>query len=546
MLGLRPIIVLLTILFLALLGVGIVRYWLKSRDVAETIKDRISTWVKEETSGQYKLSIGDLHIDPEKQSILVSEIVFHPADNIKSAGTLYKFRLENLLINQVTLSSLLESSLLDLSNITIAGGEFEIIRHADKNDDSTTGKPKKKFSKNGLQGIKIDSIQLSQLDLVYQASNKAITKLESVHLDLYGFHTDSLNTTTTNSLPVASFRLAIENFRTELSDKEYELKAEKFIRNGAQHFQAIIKKIELIPTAGSSLEAIAAQTPVQMDVYQLSIPEVVIDSLDYRGFLEDSIIRTPMILLNEPSLLIFNDRSRPPSTQSKIGKNPHQLIQQLIFGLEVPVLQVNNGSITYYEKNKEGTDVGKLRFGSISGNAGPILKGVETKGSLQLDLEAKLMDQVPMKAQFYFPPGPNGQFTVHASIQSFQLAALNPVIQPLARVAIRSGKSNLLNFTIQGSDQGANGKIRFSYEDLKIDLLKEKETGTTSKRPLLSLLANQLLIRTNNRLEDRKAHEFLVREDRDPTKSFFNLIWKTLFEGLKSSAGIRSKDTKPA
>lgn len=523
-----------------------VRYWIKSRDVAETIKNRISTWVQEETGGQYKLNIGDLHIDPEKQSILVSEILFQPAGKIKAAGTSYKFRLENLLINQVTLSSLLESSLLELSNITIAGGEIEIIRHADKYDNPTGSRSKKQLYKKGLKGIKIDSIQLSQLDLIYQANNKAITRLESVHLDLYGFHTDSLKTTTSNPLPVASFRLAIENLRTELSEQEYELKAEKFILNGAQHFQAIIKNIELIPTAGGSLETIAAQTPVQMDVYRLSIPEVVIDSLDYRSFLEDSMIRTPMILLNEPSLIIFNDRSSPPSTQSKIGKNPHQLIQQLGFGLEVPVLQVNNGSISYYEKNKESTDVGKLRFGSISGNAGPILKGVESKGSLQLDLEAKLMDQVPMKAQFYFPPGANGQFTVHASVQPFQLAALNPVIQPLARVAIRSGKSSLLNFTIQGSDQGANGKIRFSYQDLKIDLLKEKESGNTTKRPLLSLLANQLLIRTHNRLDDRKAHEFLVREDRDPTKSFFNLIWKTLFEGLKSSAGIRSKDTKPA
>jgi len=546
MLGLRPIIALLIILFLVLLGIGIVRYWIKSKDVAETIKDRISTWVQEETGGQYSIRIGDIHIDPEKQSIQVSEIVFQPADKIKGAGTVYKFKLQNLLINQVTLSSLLESSLLELSNITIAGGEFEIIRFAKKKDDSIINKSKTKFSPKGLKGIKIDSIQLSQLDLKYQASNKAITKLESVHLDLYGFHTDSLNTSSSNPLPVAGFRLAIENLRTELSDKEYELKAEQFILNGAQHFQAIIKKIELIPTAGSSLEAIAAQKPVQMDIYQLSIPEVVIDSLDYRSFLEDSMIRTPMILLNEPSLTIFNDRSRPPSTQSKIGKNPHQLIQQLIFGLEVPVLQVNNGSITYLEKNKEGTDVGKLRFGSISGNAGPILKGVETKGSLQLDLQAKMMDQVPLNAQFYFPPGATGQFTVHASIQSFQLTTLNPVIQPLARVAIRSGKSNQLNFTIQGSDQGANGKIQFSYEDLKIDLLKEKETGTTSKRPLLSLLANQLLLRTHNRVDDRKAHEFRVREDRDPTKSFFNLIWKTLFEGLKSSAGIRSKDSKPA
>lgn len=548
MLSLRPIIILFVTIFLVLLGIGGFRYWVKSKDVTETVKDRVITWVKEATGGTYILSIGDLHIDPDKQSLLVSELIFEPAAKKSGASTTFKFRLENLLINNVSISSFLESSLLELSNVTIAGGEFEIIQGSVKPETilAPTLQPEKQFSKKGLRGVKIDSIQLSQLDLTYTANKKGSTKLESVHLDLYDFHTDSFLSSSFTPLPVRRFRLAIQNLKTELADKDYELKAEQCIINGTQHIQAIIKDIELNPTSGNSLESIAAKTPVQMDVYQLRIPEVVIDSLDYRAFLEDSIIRTPMIVLNKPSLIIFNDRSRPLSTRSKIGRNPHQLIQQLTYGLDVPLLQIKNGSVTYNEKNKEGTAVGKLHFGTITGNAGPIQKGVETKGSLELDLEARLMDQVPMKASFYFPPGGNGQFSVKATIQPFHLATLNPVIQPLARVKIRSGKSHQLNFTINGNDLGAEGRVRFTYDNLKLDILKEKESGTTTKRPLVSLLANQLLLRTNNRADDRKDHEFLVREERDPAKSFFNLIWKTLFEGIKSSAGIRPKDAKPA
>jgi hypothetical protein len=547
MLGKRPISLLLLAVALILLGAGIVRYWLKSKDVSESIKDRVITWVDVETRGAYKLSIGDIQIDPEKQSLLVSDILFQPTGKLSAIETVYQFRFENILIKNVDLSSFLESSLLDLSNVTIAGGEFEIIQGTRKPDSLTmnTTLPKKKFSKKGLRGVKIDSIQLSQLDLVYRAGKKGLTKLESVHLDLYNFHTDSLNNSTSSPLPVKRFRLSIDQLNTALSNNKYELKAASLLVNGGSHIQAVIKEIELNPADGGTLELIASKTPVQQDVYQLRIPEIVIDSLDYRAFLEDSMIRTPMIVVKEPSLTIFNDRSRPPSTQSKIGKNPHQLIQKLLYGLDIPLLQIKNGTVTYNEKNKEGSAIGKLQFSSISGNAGPIQKGVESKASLELDLTAKLMNQVPLRAHFYFPPGSNGQFSVKSSLPPFDLTVLNPVFKPLARVEIRTGKARSLDFSIQGNDQGATGRVSFLYEDLKIDVLKETEEGSTNKRPLLSMLANNLFIRTNNRSDDRKDHEFRVKEARDPSKSFFNLIWKTLFEGLKSSAGIRPKYAKP-
>ena len=134
MLGKRPISLLLLAVALILLGAGIVRYWLKSKDVSETIKDRVITWVEAETRGAYKLSIGDIQIDPEKQSLLVSDILFQPTGKLSATETVYQFRFENILIKNVDLSSFLESSLLDLSNVTIAGGEFEIIQGAGKPD----------------------------------------------------------------------------------------------------------------------------------------------------------------------------------------------------------------------------------------------------------------------------------------------------------------------------------------------------------------------------------------------------------------------------
>lgn len=548
MLGRRPIIILSAAVLLILLGVGIVRYWLQSTDLSEELKSRLTNWVTEKTDGRYQLSMETLKIDPDKETLTISELVFEPIHADTNQQTNYRFHFDNLIVKNVSVSSLLESSLLDLSTIAISGGKLEIDSGSDtgKNQQPIIPETKARRKKQVLSGLKVDSIQLSKLDIIYINRKKGKTKVESVHLDLYNFHSDSLQLNAGKPIPVGGFRLSIENIELDLADKQYKLKADQLILKGTDHIQAIISKLRVNPGAGTNLEALAGKTPVQQDIYQCSIPEIVIDSVDVRSFLEDSIIRTPLIVLKEPFLKIFNDRSRPPATQSKIGKNPHQLIQKLSPGLDIPLMQIENGRIEYMEKNKEGTDVGKLIFGSINGNAGPIQKGVETVGSLSLNLNARLMDKIPMNAQFYFPPGKNGQFTVKGAIQSFDLALINPIVQPLTNVEIRTGKAKKLEFSLRGTDHQARGRVLFLYEDLKIDLLKEKNSGETAKRPLLTLLANQLLVRNHNQTDDRHQHEFEVINERVPTKSFFNLVWKTLFEGVKMSAGLGDKDKKPA
>ncbi|WP_290708492.1 hypothetical protein [Flavihumibacter sp. CACIAM 22H1] len=509
---------------------------------------RLTNWVNEETGGRYQLSMESLQLDPVKETLLLTNLLFEPTQADTGSNSSYRFRFKNLLVKNVSVTALLESSILDLSTIVISGGSLEIKEGKATSAALTEIVPPKKTSrrKKVISAIHVDSIQLSQLDIAYINRKKATTSLQSVHLDVYNFHSDSLEAGTGNPLPVKGFRLSIENIAWDLANKQYRLSADQFILIGSGHLKAIVRNVQVLPSAGKNLEALAAQTPVQQDVYFGRIPEVLIDSVDYRSFLDDSILRTPLVVLKEPHLSVFNDRSRPPATASKIGKNPHQLIQQISIGLDIPRLQVENGRIEYSEKNKDGTDVGKLIFGAINGNAGPIRKGFDTLGSLNMDLDARLMDKIPLHAGFYFPPGKEGRFTVNASLQPFDLSLINPIVEPLTNVAIRSGRCQQLECTLRGNDHQAGGAVVFVYEDLKIDLLKDKKSGETVKRPLLSLLANQLLLRTNNRLTDRHPHQFQVTNQRDPTKSFFNLVWKTLFEGLKMSTGVNNKGKKPA
>lgn len=74
---------------------------------------------------------------------------------------------------------------------------------------------------------------------------------------------------------------------------------------------------------------------------------------------------------------------------------------------------------------------------------------------------------------------------------------------------------------------------------MKLKLLKEGEDGAApEKRGLLSFLANKLLIIDSNPTKGEAPRTANVTFERSPAASFFNLLWKGVFIGMRESAGL--------
>ncbi len=72
-----------------------------------------------------------------------------------------------------------------------------------------------------------------------------------------------------------------------------------------------------------------------------------------------------------------------------------------------------------------------------------------------------------------------------------------------------------------------------NYDRMKINVLKrDKETRQIKKRKLFSLAAN-LMVNNKNSGTSVDAHY-----NRNIYKSFFNLVWKTIFAGMKKTLGV--------
>ena len=72
------------------------------------------------------------------------------------------------------------------------------------------------------------------------------------------------------------------------------------------------------------------------------------------------------------------------------------------------------------------------------------------------------------------------------------------------------------------------------YEDLKVDVLKrDKNTKAVKKRGLASLSANLVV---QNKNPGSSGLRIMNPEfQRNIYKSFFNLVWKTIFTGMKET-----------
>lgn len=68
-------------------------------------------------------------------------------------------------------------------------------------------------------------------------------------------------------------------------------------------------------------------------------------------------------------------------------------------------------------------------------------------------------------------------------------------------------------------------------------MLGEDQDGKEKKKGLLSFLANTILIKDDN-VPGEKARKVTVAHERVPQASFFNLMWKTVFKGIREAVGI--------
>ena len=287
-------------------------------------------------------------------------------------------------------------------------------------------------------------------------------------------------------------------------------------------------------------KAFANKARFQKDRYDILLKGIALKDIDMKNLLDKKIFASNLTIAST-SLKIYRDLTKPLSSKSRVGNYPPQMLKRFNMPVNISNASLSNVFIQYTEHEKISDSSGVVTFENSDlhiTNITNVDSAIHKNNATTVSFTSSILGEIPVKGQFiFYLTGNGGRFAANGHISGFDALALNKVAVPMALMRLNTGTINAIDFNFKGNDYSAKGDFVMKYDNLKVDVLKkDKDSKEIKKKGLKSLLANVIVKNTNP--ENGNLREKAPSYDRNIHKSFFNLIWKTIFTGMKETIGL--------
>ena len=86
----------------------------------------------------------------------------------------------------------------------------------------------------------------------------------------------------------------------------------------------------------------------------------------------------------------------------------------------------------------------------------------------------------------------NGNFKLDAGLEELSASSLNTLLKPMALAELDKGKITGLRYHLDATNLYAKGRLKLTYNDLSLKLLKKDDDKNKYKTKFLSTLAQAL------------------------------------------------------
>jgi len=516
------------------------------------VNKNINKVVQEKGKGLYTLHYENLLIDEVTGKLQVKNISIIPDTNVynqmirekTNPPVLLKITIPFLNITGVKTPKALLTKQIDGSTIEISNPQIEIEIN-DLSKDSTVYSPGKELYKQllgNLLQVKIGNVQVNRANLTVSSmkSNAVIFKGENVSFMLSDLLIDSTTNNDGNRILFSrNVDIGCDKILLPSKNKKYNYDFEK-LRYTSKNNSFYIGKIRIIPQF--SEEEFARISVFQKDRYDFLMEGITLFNINRENMWHKNLVADSLVIKNS-SFKIYHDRTYPDDTVFKIPKYPEQQLMSLPVPLFIKKIILSNSFIEYKEKNEKSDSSGKVQFYKVHAvidNVTNMHDYININDKCILFFNAKFLNIAPVNVVLtMFLNNPQEKFLVEGSLRAMDARAVNVLAQPMGMARIDKGKINQIHFNFTGTDSLSTGKLTILYNDVKISLLKkDKKKNKYDKKTIRSFVTNIILKNSNpeNNKEPRVAN---VRYDRDMSSSFFNVLWKSIFTGVKESAGAK-------
>jgi hypothetical protein len=506
------------------------------------IRQRLPGWIAKATDSVYQVSVDDISINIATRNVTITGIKLWPDTSqagmlrMKDAGHKQSFTLDAPEVHidgigweQLVAEKELKCSLLQISNANI------VVTTRDA-DTTQRLEPKKKPK---IEKIAFGDIALVNSNITYR------TRKEGQHSDYYfkGGKVSLKNwiydpehpEQKSNFLYAKDFSLELDTISFKTADEIYSISTGKVQLKGSEkggkieHFrvQVLMSKDDFHQRIGH-----------QQDIYDVHFPTIELKGADFSQMMHEGSFAIEDIVLNRSSVEIYHSRIPPPDPRSKMGNYPNQLIQKLKIPLYIGAVHISNGHFKYTEVSNVTRKAGSFHIEAMRGtvtNATNIPERLQKQTTCIADLKGMFMNKSNMAGKFTFSlTDTAGAFEVEGTHYALDAKQINDITRALASADISSLYISKLSFYVKGNENEGTANITMPYRDLKIAVLKPEDT--TKNKPILTFLANNILLYDHNPMPDDTLRRATAYQKRNPKASFFNLIWKCVFEAAAKTA----------
>lgn len=515
------------------------------------LSEKIKTGIYEGSAGLYSLNFKDIHLNLLTGTASLDEVVLSPDtavfNRLKAAENapihLFQIKVKKLQINHLGLINAYFKKTIHINSIVLHQPSIDMMHYQlKKKKKDTSNKTVYQLLAKSMKSLDIDAIRILNADFDYidGASNQPLHRIKKLNLNVKDLLIDSLSQfDTTRFYYTKDITFEINGYQSK--DKMY-LKKVDTISGSAAKRNILIKGFKMTPQH-PDLE-FSRMSKYGKDRYTLDFDKISFSGVDFLRLNDERTFHAQKITVGPAKAGIFLNREMPAPPNLDKGKNfPHLALRRLAIPTIIDTLKIDNIDLAYTEYNPISQERGTIFFQNMQGNVFNLTNdslAVAKNHQAVAKLSALVMkkSKIDIKIDFSLTD-PNGAFHYSGAVAAMNLRDLNPVSKPLGLIEIESGQMQKVDFNLHGNTRGVKGKVHFYYTDLKVKLLKEGEDGAAAKKQgLLSFLANNLLIIDANPTKGAAGRTANVSFERSPGASFFNLLWKGVFVGMRESAGL--------
>ncbi|MCG2617050.1 hypothetical protein LZZ85_22330 [Terrimonas sp. NA20] len=540
-------------IIVGLLGIvaAAVIYWGFYRK--QIIRTKLEDTIKEKSKGLYKIVYDKLDLDEVAGDLAVTDFSLS-YDSMKylsmkqandAPPTLLNIKIPSIIVSGVkTPRALIDKEIVG-KNLQINDPVIDII-YTYSGRDSLRSTPTREVYEQilgNLNLIKVDTLTVNNARISTRDINTGNVKVEVINttIRLLDVSVDSASwKDTTRLLFAKQVEINAGSVTWKSKERPYSFgldsvqlnSASNEIRVGHFHIDPLLPEDKFIQSL-----------PRQDDRFDFSLKGISIKGMNFPALFKEELF-ADSIGVATASIKIYRDLGYKAGMRGPVKLFPHQSMVKAPLPFQIKKIVLSNAFIEYKERAVISRQAGKVQFYNTYATITNLTNRQDAAAEnniLAININTRFLNKAPLRVTWkFYLFHPNGRFDINGNLGTIDATAINALSVPMGPARIEQGTINGLSFTLSGNTNNMTGQVKMLYDDLKVSLLqKDDESKKLEKKKLASFAANIMIKNSNPSKKKEEPRVANVNFTRDKHRSIFHLSWKSLFTGIKESAGIK-------